>query len=448
MHGDPAAGVVLALAVVLLTAKAGGELAVRFGQAALLGELLAGVLLGNLDLLRIPYFEAIGADPGVDLFARIGVLVLLFEVGLASTIPEMLAVGRAALTVAVLGVVAPFVLGAGAAAILLPEAGQATHLFIGATLTATSIGITAGVLKDLGRMEAPESRIILGAAVLDDVLGLVLLAAMTGLVAGAATGEGVSLGSLAWIMGKSIGFLVVALAIGSAVTRRVYALASRFQGRGVLLALSLSFCFLLAWAADRIGLATLVGAFAAGLILDRVHYRDFVDKGEHPLEHLLQPITSFLGPVFFVVMGMRTDLAVFADGRAVLLAAVLTAVAVVGKVAAALGAGRGVDRLTVGLGMIPRGEVGLIFANLGLGMVVAGAPVIDASTYAAVVIVVIATTMMTPPLLAWRARRLPSGRADADRGADPPAVGHERVRAVGLDEGQSAVAAVEPEHRG
>jgi Kef-type K+ transport system membrane component KefB len=404
-HGDPSAAVVLGLAIILVAAKLGGEIAVRLGQAAVLGELVAGVALGNVDLLGIGFFEPLGTNVGIDLAARIGVLVLLFQVGLESTVKQMLEVGWTALLVAVLGVVTPFALGWAAAAWLLPNEGVYCHVFIGATLTATSVGITARVLKDLGRSDSAEARIILGAAVIDDVLGLVILAVVTGLIAGAARGQSSSVVDTVWIFVKSFGFLAVALAVGTLGSRRVFRIASRLRADGVLLALSLAFCFALAWAADAIGLASIVGAFAAGLVLERVHYAEFTARGEHTIDELLHPIASFLVPVFFVVMGLRTDLRAFADLSNLGVAAVLTAVAIAGKLVCGLGVSSELDRVAVGFGMIPRGEVGLIFANIGLSLSVGGHPVVGKSVFAAIVVLVIVTTMATPPLLKWRLGR-------------------------------------------
>lgn len=401
-HADPVASVALWLVIILLAAKLGGDLAVRIGQPAVLGELLVGVLLGNLTLTGFAAFEPIENDAFIDMFARIGVLVLLFEVGLESTVGQMFRVGWSALLVAALGVVMPFVLGWGAGAWLLPSHGPYVHAFLGATLTATSVGITARVLKDLGRSQSNEARIILGAAVIDDVLGLVVLAVVTGIISVADHGGSFAPVDALWILGKAIGFLALSLALGVLLSRRLFALASRLRARGVLLALGLAFCFLLSWLANLIGLAPIVGAFAAGLILEQTHYRDFVDRGEHGLEELIHPISAFLVPIFFVVMGMRTDLHSFAQPGVLGLAAVLTVVAIVGKQACSLGVlGKNVDRLSVGIGMIPRGEVGLIFANIGLALSIGGRPVIDAPTFSAVVVMVIVTTMVTPPALKW-----------------------------------------------
>ncbi|HEX2570838.1 MAG TPA: cation:proton antiporter [Polyangia bacterium] len=401
-HADPIAGVVLSLAIVLMSAKLGGSLAARIGQPAVLGELVIGMLLGNLGLVGITGLEHLKTDPALDLLSRLGILILLFEVGLESTVRQMLQVGLTSFLVALFGVIAPFALGWGVGAWLLPEADLYVHLFLGATLTATSVGITARVLKDLGQSQSREARIILGAAVLDDVLGLVILAVVTGIIGAADRGGTLAVGQVLLILGKALGFLVASLVLGVFLSPRLFHLASRLNATGVLLATGLSFCFVLSYLASAIGLAPIVGAFAAGLILEDVHYSHFVDRGEHGLEDLIHPLSAFLVPVFFVVMGMRTDLRAFAQTGVLGLAAALTGVAILGKQACSLGAlGRGLDRLSIGLGMVPRGEVGLIFANIGLSLSVHGERIITTETYSAVVVVVIVTTMFAPPALKW-----------------------------------------------
>jgi Kef-type K+ transport system membrane component KefB len=410
-HTDPLAPVLLALAVILAAAKLAGELAVRAGQPAVLGELLAGVVLGNLDLAGITWFGGIQSDSTVNILAGLGVIILLFEVGLESTVRDMLRVGWASLVVAVLGVVTPFALGWAVGALLLPDRSVYMHAFLGATLTATSVGITARVLQDLGRSKSPESRVILGAAVIDDVLGLIILAVVAGVIAAADLGGSMSYGEIGLVLGKSIAFLFGALALGVHVSPRLFGFASRLRVRGVLLATALTFCFALAYGASLIGLAPIVGAYAAGLILEPVHFRSFAERGERQLEELVRPIAGFLVPVFFVLMGMRVELTAFARPEVLGLAGLLTLAAIVGKQACSLGAvGQPLDRLSIGIGMIPRGEVGLIFANIGLGLSVAGEPIVDHGVYSAVVIMVIVTTMVTPPALKWSlSRRRPAG---------------------------------------
>jgi Kef-type K+ transport system membrane component KefB len=406
MHADPVAHVVLALAVILLAAKLGGDLAVRIGQPAVLGELVSGVVLGNLGLMGIGGLAEWQQDVSLDLLARIGVLLLLFEVGLQSTVAQMMKVGVSSLLVATLGVAAPFALGWGVGAWLLPDHSPYVHAFLGAALTATSVGITARVLQDLGRSQSAEARIILGAAVIDDVMGLVILAVVTGVIGAAGAGRAMGYGAIGLVVAKATVFLVGSLWLGLAISPRLFNLASRLRARGVLLAVGLAFCFVLAWLAAAIGLAPIVGAFAAGLILEQVHYRDFTDRGEHGLEELVHPIASFLVPVFFVLMGMRTDLRSFAQPGVLGLAGALTVAAIVGKQLCAAGViGTGIDRLSVGIGMIPRGEVGLIFANIGITLTVAGERIVDQATFSAVVVMVIVTTMVTPPALKWSLRR-------------------------------------------
>jgi Kef-type K+ transport system membrane component KefB len=342
----------------------------------------------------------------MDILSQLGVILLLFQVGLESTVAQMMKVGLSSFLVATLGVVGPFVLGWAVGASLLPTASVYAHIFLGATLTATSVGITARVLKDLGRSQTNEARIILGAAVIDDVLGLLILAVVTGIIAAANLGGALSYAAIGLVVVKGTLFLVGALVLGVYLSPRLFSLASKLEAGGVLLATALAFCFVLAWSAAAIGLAPIVGAFAAGLVLEDVHYRDFVDRGEHTLEHLIAPIASFLVPLFFVVMGTRTELRVFAEPGVLGLAAALTVAAIIGKQLCAVGAiGKGLDRLSIGIGMIPRGEVGLIFANIGLTLVVNGQAVIDRSVFSAVVVMVIATTIMTPPALKWSFER-------------------------------------------
>lgn len=401
-HADPITLVALSIAVILLAAKLGGDIAVRLGQPSVLGELLVGVLLGNLTLLSFTGLDYIKNDPTVEMLARLGVLVLLFEVGLESTVGQMLKVGIVSSLVAILGVIAPFALGWAVGSWLLPEANIYVHAFLGATLCATSVGITARVLQDLKHSNSVEARIILGAAVIDDVLGLVILAVVTGMITTANAGTSLSYASIVLILVKAVGFLAISLVVGVWLAPRLFSAAARLRTRGVLLALGLSFCFLLAWLSGVVGLAPIVGAYAAGLILEDTQYADLVKREEHSLEQMIHPITSFLVPIFFVLMGMRTDLTSFLQPGVLLLATALTIVAIIGKQACSLGAfGHNVDRLSIGIGMVPRGEVGLIFANIGAQLTSQGRPVIDHSVFSAVVVMVVVTTFVTPPALKW-----------------------------------------------
>lgn len=405
-HGGVDIAVFGILALVLVTAKLVGDLFERMGQPAVLGELLAGIILGNLTLFGVDTFNVVKDGAAFELLAQIGVILLLFEVGLESDLVEMRRVGAAAFIVAVVGVVAPVALGYGVHLMFEPEATWHVHLFVGAILAATSVGITARVLKDINFIDSPTGRVILGAAVIDDVLGLVILAVVVGIVTGANTGSTLDAGSILWIIAKAVAFLVGAIALGRPVARLVFRLATKLQARGVLLAVSLAFCFLVAWGAGAVGLATIVGAFAAGLVLDAVTYRDLETREAHGLEAQLAPISGFLVPVFFVVTGAKVQLDAMSSGSVLLLALALTVVAIIGKqICSAVAFGPGVDRLSVGLGMIPRGEVGLIFATVGADLLLDGEPVVPPPTYAAVIVMVLITTMVTPPILAWALKR-------------------------------------------
>ena len=384
----------LLLALVLVAAKVGGEIATRFHQPPVLGELLAGLLLGALPWAE---FRDLGSDRTVDMLSQLGVLILLFEVGLESTVRDVLQVGKAAVAVATLGTLGSFAVGFGAAFLVAPHGGLALHAFLGAALTATSVGITARVFKDLGRAGSPEARTILGAAVLDDVIGLVVLA----LVSAWITNGHAGIPSLLWILGKTLGFLAVAIFLGVRVTPRLFGVAARLRTGGALLAVGLAFCFLLAWAAGAMGLAPLIGAFAAGLVLEDLHSAAFVARGERSLSQLIEPISGFLVPIFFVLMGVRADVRMFAHGGTLLLLGALVCAAIVGKLACTFGAGDGVNRLAIGFGMAPRGEVTLIYASLGVTLVVNGTPLIDSRSYSALVGVVLLTTILTPTLLKW-----------------------------------------------
>jgi Kef-type K+ transport system membrane component KefB len=412
------AQLLVALIALLAAAKLGGALAERLGQPAVLGELLAGVLLGALPLAGVTGLAYVAHDGVVEALAELGVILLLFEVGLSTRLADLMRVGLSAFLVALIGVIVPMILGYLVGAWLLPGRHPYVPLFLGATLCATSVGITARVLKDMGKVQTAEGQIILGAAVIDDVMGLVVLAVMVGLVgagAGASAGEG-TLVTLAVVSAKAVGFLVGALALGRALAPRLFRYGARLRGHGVVLTLALMVCFALAWAANLAGLAPIVGAFAAGLVLEGVPFDEILPDGDK-LENLLLPLSTVLVPIFFVRMGLQVDLPGLAGGSLVL-ALALTAVAILGKQACALAVvTRGADRLTVGLGMIPRGEVGLIFAGMGLTLKVNGAPVLGSSEFAAVVAMVMLTTVLTPPLLRWRLGQVARGAEASARAA-------------------------------
>lgn len=413
--------ILVGLAVMLIVAKLGGELFERMRQPAVLGELIGGIIIGNLVLFGFTAAEALKTDEVIAAIAELGVIILLFEVGLESNLTEMMEVGWSSVLVAVLGVIAPFLLGWGVSAYFIPGGPRLIHIFIGATLCATSVGITARVFKDLGKLATREARIILGAAVIDDVLGLMILAVVAGAIKATTTGGALSMLGVGFIAAKALVFLIGSIALGQFIVPRLLRGAGRLESGGVLLTLAISFCLLLSWAAAKVGLAPIVGAFAAGLVLDEVHYKPAGARKERDLRDLLQPVSLVLVPVFFVAMGMKVDLRFF--GRVELLgfALVLTLAAIVGKQICSVGVlERGMNRLAIGLGMIPRGEVGLIFAGIGATLMLPSAngasqPVIGPATFGAVVIMVIVTTLVTPPLLKWSLGRSVKQKAEGRR---------------------------------
>ena len=405
-HGlDPA--VLIGVAIMLVLAKLGGEIFERINAPAVLGELFAGIVLGNLVILGFNRAETLKTDSTIAALAELGVIILLFEVGLESDLKEMVEVGWSSLLVAVLGVIAPFFLGWAVSAYFIPDEPRLAHIFIGATLCATSVGITARVFKDLGKLATREARIILGAAVIDDVLGLLILAVVAGAIKAAGSGGALSFFEVGVIALKALGFLIGSVIIGQLLMPRLLRGAGRLETRGVLLTLAISCCFFMAWMAAKVGLAPIVGAFAAGLVLDEVHYKPRNERKERGLQDLLQPVSTVLVPIFFVLMGLKVDLRLFARLDILGLALALTVAAIIGKQICTLGVvERGINRLAIGLGMIPRGEVGLIFAGIGATLMLPSAsgvnvPVISSAIFGAVVIMVIITTLITPIALKW-----------------------------------------------
>ena len=390
------------IVAVLIAAKVGGELFERMKQPAVLGELVFGVILGNLNLVGWTFMSGFKTDEMLILAAEIGVILLLFEVGLESNIDELLAVGTSAMLVAVLGVVAPVVLGYGVSMWFLPESAWYVHLFVGATLAATSVGITARVLKDMRKMDTKEAKIILGAAVVDDVLGLIILAVVSGLVRSidAGSSAGIDVTAILMIIGKAFAFLAVAIIAGRAVAGRVLRFGSQARVGGVPVVLTVAYCFFMAAVAETIGLAAIVGAFAAGLVLDNAHYQGYKEMRARHIEELLAPISAIYVPVFFVLMGLRVDLSAFASLSVLQFALGLSIVAIIGKQVCAFGVlEKGLNRVAIGVGMIPRGEVGLIFAGIGASLTVGGVAVFSPETFSAMVVMVMVTTLATPPLL-------------------------------------------------
>ena len=293
----------------------------------------------------------------------------------------------------------------------MPESPSLVHLFVGATLSATSVGITARVLRDLGAAQSREGQIILGAAVVDDVLGLVVLAVASGAVTGAAAGvPGLSILGVAGILVRAILFLAITVGLGHLLSGPIVRLAARTGQHGILLVVGLALCFSLAFAAELVGLADIIGAFAAGLMLDPYGEGLRARPEEATVSELMHPLSSLFVPLFFVLMGLQVHLASLLSPAILVLGAALILCAVAGKLVCGLVAfGWGVNRLAVGIGMVPRGEVGLIFAGIGAGLSFRGQPVLSQGAFSALVLMVLVTTLLAPVGLRWAfGRRLPA----------------------------------------
>jgi Kef-type K+ transport system membrane component KefB len=408
----------LVIIAMLMVGKLFGELAERVGQPAVLGELLAGVVLGASVLGVVPMPPVSELLPGgsvgsaatlyevIKLLAEVGVAMLLFEIGLETDLKEMFRVGPSASLVAIVGVVAPFLLGLGYWIMVKPAIG--THpaeitdmmvaIFIGATLTATSVGITARVLTDLKQIHTAEARVVIGAAVIDDVLGLVILAIVSGLAAGAA----LTLFGIAKVFAIAAGFLVAAVMIGNLVAPSIFGFIEKLRVRGILLISAVSFALLVAAVAGLVGSALIIGAFAAGIVLNSTKQFDLIVEK-------VEPVSDIFAPLFFVFVGTSVDVSLFLPGseafnpEVLKVALILTVLAVIGKLISGYAVGWGKEKLNhmaIGVGMVPRGEVGLIFAQIGLAR-----GILSSEVFSTILIMVMATTFIAPPLLKMIFRR-------------------------------------------
>lgn len=385
----------IALLVIFAAAKLFGELAERIGQPAVLGEMIGGIVVGVSGLHWID-----AHDPVLHVLAEMGVLLLLFLIGLETDIHRLLSVGGASGAVAATGVVLPLAAGYGVGAWL----GYSTtvSLFLGAALTATSVGITARVLSDLGHLKSDESQVILGAAVVDDILGLVLLT----VIGAVAAGEPLTLYGVTKIFAVAFGFVIVAVVAGSLLAPRLIALVTRLRVGKALFFASLMCAFGLAYLAHLAGSALIIGAFAAGLVLAKT------DRGRD-IEHEVYDVAQFFIPIFFVSVGAAVDLGALNPFKAetrpfFIVGILLTIVAIAGKLLAGYTAfGRPLRKLVIGVGMVPRGEVGLIFAQLGLS-----AGLLSTGLYSSVALMVMITTFVAPPAL--RALLSSQERQDAE----------------------------------
>jgi Kef-type K+ transport system membrane component KefB len=442
IHHDVIAPVILGTTSILFFAVLGRFAARRLGQPSVLGELMMGIVISTLGyLFSIDFIEVLregtavfdiigyllsgldiheaanrvqvngeyavhlfniltgphGEDylkvaQTVDIFSRYGVIFMLFLVGLETSPVDLKRVGKESLLVALIGVFVPFGLGLLLTALLLKDVTIEADLFIAATLVATSVGITARVLQDLNQQQTASARVILGASIMDDVLGLILLAIVSGIVV---SGEFETIQAIQ-VVGLSVLFFLAAFYLGPKFLTGVIWLVRHLDLVEAKMFISFLFVMMLAWVANLIGLATIIGAFTAGVILHDGYFRHWGDTNQHQIsiKDLIAPLETILVPIFFVLIGIQVKLEMFLDIDVVLIALLLIVIAVVGKLVSGLGAGKACNRLAIGIGMMPRGEVGLIFASLGKSL-----GVISDSLFSSIVIMVMFTTLITPSLL-------------------------------------------------
>jgi Kef-type K+ transport system membrane component KefB len=369
--------ILFSLFLIYGSAKLIGELFERFKQSAVIGEILAGIILGPQVL------NLIGTSEIFPVLAQIGAIILLFKVGLETKVEEILKVGPTSLIVAVLGVIFPFIFGYLYTLIIHHTTVEA--IFIGAAMVATSVGITARVFADLGIVETKIARVILGAAVIDDVIGLVVLAIVTGLGKGT-----LSLVKIGLITLEAVGFIIFLIVIGRRIIHRVVPRVAKFRTKEAVFSLAIIFCLFLSAVSSYIDLAAIVGAFLAGMILAELNL-------EFNLSVKTESLYNFLVPFFFVILGSLVDLTIFNQPALLVAALIITLFAILGKLIGcglgAIGLGKK-EALMVGFGMVPRGEVGMIIASIGLSM-----QAITSDLYTVIIFMVMVTTLITPPIL-------------------------------------------------
>jgi len=411
------AAVLLSLVVIYLASKVGGELSNKLGFPPVLGELVGGVVVGT-SVLHLLVFPEGGTDSSsslimsflqitagltpeatpavfaaqsevISVLAELGVIILLFEIGLESNLKDLMEVGIQAFVVAVVGVAVPFAAGTAGLMIIFGIA-PVPAIFAGAALTATSIGITSRVLSEIGRLNSKEGQIILGAAVIDDILGIIVLA----VVASLAKDGAVDVGNVIYLIASATGFIIGAVILGNVFNKSFVAIADMLKTRGGVVIPAFIFAFIMSYLADIINLEAILGAFAAGLVLEETEKRKELQKQ-------VIPIADMLVPIFFVAVGAKTDLGVLnpaipTNREGLVMATFLITIAIIGKVITGLAVfGQpGINRLAIGVGMIPRGEVGLVFAGVG-----AASGVLSKPLGAAIIMMVIITTFLAPPLL-------------------------------------------------
>jgi Kef-type K+ transport system membrane component KefB len=409
------------LAILLISAKIGGIIE-KLGQPGVLGELGAGIILSMIGFYGLKEIELIRQNEIMAFFAELGAVILLFQIGLESDLKSMTKVGTNALMVALIGVVIPFVLGVYVIPLMLfPEIELTTRLFLGASLVATSVGITAYVFQEMKQSKSRACQTVLGAAVIDDILGLLILAIVSAL----ATGGDVSFAFVATLTLKAFGFLAGAVILGVLFASKLsHTFSSISTGTGMKISIALTFALIYAFLATLVGLAPIVGAFAAGLILDAVCFRDYdyprivydlqkirgfdkeekykidrlIEKHTHShVEDLVKNIGLLLIPVFFVHTGLQVDFGSLLNPSLYFYALIISVVAIAGKLISGLAAkGDWKEKILVGISMVPRGEVGLIFASVGHSL---GA--LNNDLFSIIVLVIIITTFISPPVIKY-----------------------------------------------
>lgn len=447
-HFDPAGGVILYGTLLLFFGIIGRYVAKLLNQSGVLGELLMGVLIGNVcyfygmqlmvilrdsssvftivqyvleGMTRSDAISAVIKDPNyagqlydalsgpegnslikiayvVDIFSRYGVIFLLFMVGLESSLTELKKTGRESLNVALIGVLMPIALGILSMYVMIPNITFPTSLFIGATLSATSVGITARVLKDMSKLNTREAKTILGAAMIDDVLGLVILAVVSGMV----VSNSIDIFSIVKIVLLSLLFFPLSLFLGPIILRKMIVWFDFLDPWESKLLISFIFVMGFSWLATLVQMSTIIGAFVAGIILHDGFFETREREQKNPLsiKHLMAPFEAIFAPLFFMLIGIQVKIESFLDLHVLAIASVLVIVAIIGKVLSGFGAAKKDDRLLIGIGMMPRGEVGLIFASVGKSV-----GVISDSLFSSVILMVVLTTILTPFFMKLRYSR-------------------------------------------
>lgn len=409
------------LSIILILAKT-SNLIERFGQPAVLGELLVGVILGNLDLLGIEWFEPIKSHPTIIFLGELGMVVLFFLIGLESNTKSLLAVGKRAIIITGIAAFLPLIAGYFLVGpIFFSESSQNTHLFIGTVLLASSIGIVVSVFHQFNKSQTPEARIVLSAAMMDDVVGLVTVSVITAIIISGS----VSLLIVAEKAFVAIAFIVMSVAVGQIMAPFIGTIFSKiYHGQSMKFALALSLGFIFSYLAGISNLASRMGAFIAGLFLDPVAFEHFdkpkiledlekqtknFNRSEKESLHktfetyskkhvgeLIEPLSYFTVPIFFVVLGMNVDLRLLADMPTILVAIAITAITVLCRMSAGLFAGKNVNKLIVGVSLVPQGEVGLAYIAMGLSL-----GVLDTKILSILVAVNIITTFVAPLALSY-----------------------------------------------